>query len=157
MEISFSELKKEFEKIAKNHKMPPFSKLNEDFEIGKIENDSGTLIRAVRKTMMEKIVNSLGFLEMLLNPMNVPRMYVAYVSTMSADDKKRIEEIYGKLSFLSTLSLEREIEYDEKKEAELIDKIFSAWGEVKEDFLKILQNMKNPKLTSARKERSYFG
>ena len=156
MEFSFSELKKEFEKIAEKHKMPPFSKLNEDFEIGKLENDPGTLLRAVRKTMMEKIVNSLGFLEMLLNPMNVPRMYVAYVSTMSVDDKKRIEAIYGKLSFLSALSLEREIEYDEKKEAELIEKIFSAWGEVKEDFLKILQNMKNPS-SSVKRERSYYG
>ena len=157
MEFDINKLKKEYEKYENKYSLPSFEKLNEDFEIGKIDKDVGAFLRSVRKTMMEKIINSLGFVEMFLNPMNVPRIYLPYLKTMDMEDKKIIEKLYNVLSELSLLSLEREIRYSEKGEAELIKKVFNSWNELKNDIDNIIKNIKNPKIDYGKKERSYFG
>ncbi|MBU0761220.1 MAG: hypothetical protein KJ600_02930 [Nanoarchaeota archaeon] len=155
--MEFDELKDEYVKFVEKYNLPSFQELDEDFEVGKIDRESDTLLRAIRKVMMEKIVNSLGFMEMLLNPMNAPRMYLSYIRAMGDGDKKIINKIYVEFSELSVLSLEREIDYDEKAEAELIKKVFEVWGELKPDFRKMFANMKKPNNDLAKKERSYFG
>lgn len=155
--MELKEIKKEYEKLAMKYKLPGFGELNENFEIEKIEIESDTFLRAVRKIMMEKIVNSLGFIEMLLNPMNAPRMYLNYLRVMTLDDKNSIDKIYSSFADLSVLSLEREVDYDEKAEAELIKKIVKTWNEAKPEFRKILTNIKKPNSTDLKKEKSYYG
>jgi len=155
--MELEDLKEEYVKLGKEYKLPSFKELEEGFEIAKIEKDTETILRAVRKVMMEKVVSSLGFVEMLLNPMNAPRMYLNYIKLMGGEDKKSIEKIYSSLADLSVYSLEREVDYDEKGEAELIQKIFDTWGNVRPEFRKILASMKKPNNSSMMKERSYFG
>jgi len=157
MDIDIHHLRKAYAKLAGKYDLPGFDELNEGFEIAKIDRDVGTLLRAVRKTMMEKIVNSLSFVEMLLNPVGLPRMYMAYVKVMSVDDKKKLDGIYSELSTLSLLSLEREIEYSEKGEAELINKVCKVWNSVNGDFVRLLGKIRKPRAESVKKERSYFG
>ncbi|MBI2451525.1 hypothetical protein HYV50_00435 [Candidatus Pacearchaeota archaeon] len=156
--MDLKDLKKDYEKLQSKYKLPRFEELNENFEIEKIERNSDGLLRVIRKIMMEKIVNSLGFIEMLLNPMNAPRMYFSYIKAMNGEDRKSIENIYENLSKVSLFSLEREIDYNEKGEAELIKTISKTWQELKPDFRKILDNLKAPSNVLAKKgERSYFG
>ena len=150
------DLKKQYEPLSKKHKLPSFEKLNEDFEIDKIDRETDFLLRLVRKTMMEKIINSLGFIEMLLNPVNAPRLYLGYIKSISQEDKEKIDKIFEALADLSLNSLSLELSSDESKEAELIQKIFSKWNELKPDFNKIMDDMKNPKAVS-KKEKSYYG
>src|SRR3989344_3720844 len=121
--MELKDLKVNYGKVEAKYKLPSFKELNENFEIDKIDRESDTLLRVIRKVMMEKIVNSLGFLEMLLNPMNIPRMYLPFMKAMNFDDKKIIEKIYSEFSDLSMSSLESEVDYQEKMEAELIKKI----------------------------------
>ena len=106
--------------------------------------------------MMTKIVNSLGFVEVLLNPMNAPRMYFAYIKSMGTEDKKGIEKIYSVLSDLVFASLELEVDYSEKEEAEMIKKIVRDWSSIKPSFKGIIKNMQKP-VSSVSKEKSYFG
>lgn len=151
-------MKREYEKLAKKYDLPSFEKLNCDFEIDKLDKDTDFLLRAIRKLIMEKVVNSMSFLDMLINPVNAPRMYLPYIRVMSADDRKTIDEIYSALADLSVLSLDLEIDSNEKGEAELIKKVYDKWNSLKDGFRKILGNMKAPKnLNNNRKERSYFG
>lgn len=154
--MELKELKKQYLECAKKHKLPSFAELNENFEVEKMDKDTDCLLRAVRKVMMEKLVNSLGFIEMMLNPVNAPRIYISYIRTMSAEDRQIIEGIYGKLGELSLQSLNLEIEYDEKKEAELIKRANEVWNAIKPDFKKILGNVKKPGVI-IKKEKSYFG
>ena len=70
--MGLKELKKKYADLSKKYKLPNFVNLNEDFEVEKIERDTDLLLKAIRKVMMEKIVNSMSFLEMLLNPVNSP-------------------------------------------------------------------------------------
>src|SRR3989344_5645782 len=141
--MELKDLKNNYEKLSGKYKMPSFKEINESFEIDKIDKESDALLRVIRKVIMEKIVNSLGFLEMLLNPMNVPRMYLPFIKSMNSEDKKIMEKIYTDFSELSLSSLQCEVDYSEKEEAELIKNIFKKWRELKPEFRKTFGNIKN--------------
>lgn len=156
--MELEELKKEYSVLSKKYKLPEFKKVNEDFEIDKIERKSDCLLRTIRKAMMDKIINSIGFFDMLLNPGNAPRMYLNFIKNMTQEDKDNIDIIYTKLSELSLISLELEIEYDEKGEIDLINKTFQEWAKIKPEFSKILAKIRKPsEIESIKKEKSYFG
>ncbi len=155
--MNLKELKISYNELAKKYKLPNFKDLNENFEIDKIDKETDYLLRSVRKVIMEKIVNSLSFLETISNPVNAPRMYMQYAKVMSAEDKKDIDFIYSSLGEISLHSLDLEIDYSEKKEAEVIKRIFSAWSSIKPKFRSILTSMKKPNESIIRKEKSYFG
>ncbi len=151
------ELKKMYADLAKKYKFPSFKELNEDFEIYKAGKDKDCLLRSVRKVMMDKIVNAMGFLEMLLNGVNVPRMYLPYLRTATLEDRKTMEKIYSILAELSILSLQLEINYSEREEADLIKRISSTWRAIRPEFKKIMENVHKPSVDTSRKDRSYFG
>ena len=154
--MDLKDLKKLYGELAGKYKLPSFSELNEDFEIEKIKRGEETLLRTVRKTMMEKIVNSMNFLEFLLNPVNAPRLYLPYIKSMTSDDRKDIDELYGKLAEVMLAALGLEIEYSEKGEAEMIKRASNVWNESKPGFNKIIAKLQKP-VTFEKKERSYFG
>jgi hypothetical protein len=154
--MELKEFKSKYGKLEKKYKLPTFMELNENFEIEKIERESDILLRAVRKVLMEKIMNSLGFIEMLLNPMSAPRMYLPYVKTMSIADKEKIDRTYGALADLVVLSLKQELDYDEKGEAELILSIYGVWKKIKPDFGEVMDGISKP-VEVLKKEKSYFG
>ena len=56
--MELKDLKKEYGKLEKKHKLPSFKEVNETFEIDKIENESDCLVREVRKIIMDKIINT---------------------------------------------------------------------------------------------------
>mgnify|MGYP001586242423 CR=1 FL=1 len=150
-------LKKEYGILSKKYKLPEFNDLSHDFEIDKIDKDTDYLLRNIRKLMMEKIVNSMSFLEMFSNPMNSPRMYLPFIKTLTVEDRKLIDSIYFSFADLSMASLELEIGSSEKKEAELINLVLNTWNKLKPNFLGILESMKKPREFENRKERTYFG
>jgi len=154
--MKLEELKKNYSILEKKYKLPRFSELNEDFGVEGLRKGEELLLRNVRKTMLEKIANSIGFVEMLLNPINAPRMYLVYIKSMTVEDKKEIEKIYSVLADILTASLRLEIEYSEKGEAEMIIRVFNDWNSIKKLFMKIAEHMQNP-VSSPTKERSYFG
>jgi len=155
--MELDELKKEYSDLEKNFELPSFDIMNNIFEIEKIDKESEILLKVIRKIMVDKVINSLGFVEMLMNPMNSPRIYHGYIKNMSKEDKEALEKIYEEFSMISIDSLEREIHYDEKEEAELIKKIFKIWSESTGKFKKILKNIKNNSDNNEKKERNYFG
>lgn len=157
-EISLSEVKRQYAIFEKKHKLPSFESLNADFEIDKISEETDCLLRVVRRVIMEKVVNSIQFLEMLVNPMGqpTPRIYLAYIKSMSQEDRQLIEDIYNKLGEISLESLALEINYSEVGEAKMIIKSHQAWNSLKPKFDKIMANLRNPKAQNSR-EKSYFG
>lgn len=155
--MELNDLKTKYAIVEKKYKLASFEKLNEDFEIDKIDKESELIVRVIRKVMMEKIINSLNFLEMLINPSNTSRMYLPYIRSMPLEDRTTIEEIYNLLGDVSLESLELEIDYSEKGEADMIKKVVSAWDSIKPKFRKIVANIKKPAVATAKKEKSYFG
>lgn len=156
--MNLIDLKKQYDSASKKYKLPSFEELNSNFEIDKIDKETDNLLKNIRKVMMDKVVNSLQFLDMLSNPVNAPRVYQQYLRSMSLEDKKEIDKIYDVLGILSLGSLDLEIDPSEIKEAELIKKILISWNSVKPSFRRILDNMKHPSVNgNSKKEKSYFG
>lgn len=154
--MKLEELKKNYSILEKKYKLPSFKELNEDFGIEILRKGEELLLRSIRKVMLEKIVNSLGFVEMLLNPINAPRMYFVYLKSVSSEDKKDIEKIYSVLSDVVLASSKLEIEYSEKGEAEMIIRIVKDWNSVKPLFIRVIEHMQKP-VSQATREKSYFG
>ena len=155
-DLSLKELKEIYSALEKKYSLPSFEELNENFEIDKIDREREHILRAVRKSMMDKIVNFTGFFEMLLNPVNAPRLYAPFISSMSAEDKKLIDSVYDKLGDLSLESFELEVDYSEEKEGEMIKKVSKTWNSLKSDLKKIFGHVKKPE-SLGKKERGYFG
>jgi hypothetical protein len=154
--MNLKELKKKYAELTGKFKLPSFSELNENFEIEKIRRGEETLLRTVRKTMMEKIVNTMSFLEFLLNPINAPRVYLGYVKSMTQEDRREIDGVYGKLADIMLGALKLEIDYSEKGEAEMINTTLKIWNETKPGMRKIMVDIEKP-ASFEKKERSYFG
>ncbi|HLC31150.1 MAG TPA: hypothetical protein VJK51_00630 [Candidatus Nanoarchaeia archaeon] len=152
-----SDFSKTYDVLRKKYGLPELQRLNEEFEIEKIDRDSEILLRVIRKVMMEKIMNSMGFLELLLTPVNAPRLYFNYIRSMTTEDKKHIEDLYEKLSQLSLSSLSLEIQYSEKEEAVMIQSIVSLWQSLKKSFSLLIAKVQKPHVSNGSKERSYFG
>lgn len=151
-------IKKNYGLIEKKFGLPKFEEINPVFEIDKIDYESDCFIRVVRKIMMDKIVNSLTFFEMLLNPVNAPRIYMGFIKVMTAEDKKRIEKLYEKFGQISLDSMPLELNYSEKNESEMIKRIFNLWNSTKGDFTYLLNKIAHPTSSNVvKKEKSYFG
>ena len=155
--MDLKDLGKKYLVLESKYALPSFRELNENFEIDKIDKEGECLLRTIRKVIMEKIVNSINFIELLINPVNAPRVYLMCIKNLGNDEKKEIEKIYSVLGDMVIESLSLEIDYSEKKEAELIKKLNSKWNELKPSFNLIIDNMKKPYVSNGAKEKSYFG
>lgn len=157
MSEGLDKLKKEYGVLAKKYKLPSFSDLNSDFDIEKISPESDVLLRGVRKQMLEKVVATLQFLELLLNPVNAPRIYLPFVKQMTAEDRKLIDVVYESLGSMSLRSIVLEVGFEEKKEAKMIIEMSKDWKKIRPSLIKLLERVAKPANVINKKERSYFG
>jgi len=157
MVFELHKFKEAYDALAKQQELPSFVALNTDFELDKINQESLTVLRAVRKTMMEKVFNLLNFLEMLLNPVNAPRTYLPFIKAMTGDEKKTIDSLFSTFGTLTLRALPLEIAYSEKREASMIKDIAKTWSDAKPELAKLIERVAAPADNGAKKERSYYG
>ena len=155
--MELKDLIREYDLLQKKYKLPAFKELNEAFEIEKIDRESATLLRFVRKIMMEKIVNLMGLIDLFLIPNNIPRMYLSYLKSMTTEDRAKLSELSDKFSKLALDCMPLEVEYNEKKEADIIVEIMRIWQGSKNELNSLFAQMRKPEVKEARKEKSYFG
>ena len=152
------ELKENYSKIQKKYNLPSFDKLNEDFKIEKIaETETDFLVREIRGATGETLENFLRFVEAILNPVNVPMFLFPIIKSLSVEEKKKLSEIYKKLSKLEIDAMKL-IDYSEEKEAEFIKNSYNIWQEIKKDFVKIIEAVeKKLDIKIEKTEKGYFG
>ena len=155
--MEYEQVKAHYQSYQEKYKLPLFDQLCEQFELEKIEAQPLCLLRTVRKHMMEKLINTLNFCDMLLNPGQAPRMYHAFLKVQTKEDSERIEQMYKAFASISLDCLALEKEYNETQEATMILRIAAVWNEQKENFSQLMYAIANPKKAEARKEKSYFG
>lgn len=155
--MDVQKLKEQYAALVGKHKLPSFEAMNADFEIDKIDHDSVLVLRSIRKTILEKIFNTLSFFEMLLNPANAPRIYLSYIKSMGVEDKKLLESLYDAFAQLVLSALPLEVAYDEKAEAAMVTRSYTVWNNSKKDLAMLLQHVAVPVSTQGKKEKSYFG
>jgi len=158
-ESNLAKIKNQYISLQKKYKLPSFSELNEDFEIEKLqERETDFLLRNVRRMITEKISNVLRFLELILNPSETPTpLFVfAMLKNISPETRKEIEVLYRKLSSIELSSLSLDINYNEKKEAELIKGIVKSWPKIKEGLGNITEKLEMA-WSKEKPERKYLG
>lgn len=159
MKGDLSEVKKQYEPLKKKYKLPEFLKLNEEFEIEKIqEKETDFLLREIRRAMSDKIAAFLKFLELFLNPQFAPLFILASLKNFTPKEKDSIEKIYKELANIEFFSIDLDINYNEDKEARFIRETFKKWQELKPQLQEISEViLQLQKKSSEKKDKSYFG
>src|SRR3989344_3118371 len=158
-ESCLEELKKKYEKLQKQYSLPSFEKLNEEFDIEKIaENETDFLLREVRKAVMDKVINYLRFVEMLLNPSNAPMFFLSLIKGLTSQDKRILERMYEKLGTIEIDVICLDCRYSERDEAAFIKKITKEWKDISDEMIKLTEILKrNWSQKSGKGERGYLG
>lgn len=152
-------LKKDYSILEQKYKLPSFRELNEEFDIEKVQElETDTLLREIRKVIMDKVIAYLRFIEMLLNPSQAPMFFFALLKGLDGVDRKLLEEMYANLGRLEIEVVGVDNDYSEKTEAEFILHVFKEWKEIKEAMKKISKSLKlSWDKKSEKKEKSYLG
>lgn len=141
--FDLEEMKKSYLKIQKKYSLPDFDELNREFNIEKTaETETDYLIREIRKSIADKLMNYMRFIESLLNPVNAPMFVFSAVKTLSSNDKQKLTDVYKKLAKNEIMLIETDVEFSEMKEAEFIKKSFRLWKKVQKEILKVLNVIK---------------
>ncbi|MGV8142777.1 MAG: hypothetical protein ACP5NS_04045 [Candidatus Pacearchaeota archaeon] len=123
------ELKTEYEKMRKLHDLPTFEEMNSIFDIGKIERDSGHILRDIRKVCSEKISHYLRLLELMLNPSQASPMFLVLLKEITQADKKVMDSVFTHFIELEINSYKLDIIYSSENEAAFIKKVYAVWKE----------------------------
>lgn len=142
MEGDQSDLKKlkmAYFKLSEEHLLPIFSELNEEFQIERVaEIETDYIIREIRRAVSEKISNYLRVIETFLNPSGAPMFLLSAIKCFGVDEKENLSKIYNKLAKNEMALLRLDVQYNIEKEVKYLNDSHRLWGEVKVDFLKIL-------------------
>lgn len=159
MESKLENLKKEYGKLEKKYNLPSYKELNEEFDIEKVQElETDTLLREVRKVIMDKVVSYLRFTELLLNPSNAPLFFFAILKGIDSSDKKILDEIYTRLGRLEIQVIDVDNDYSEAREAEFILHVFKEWKEVKDGMRTVSRALQRGwEKKTEKKEKSYLG
>ena len=157
--MGLEQLKIEYLVLHKKYGLPSFKEMNEDFYIEKIaENETEMLMREVRRMVGDRLANYIRFIENLLNPVNVPMFVFSIIKIIGADEKKKLQEIYKKLIKNEIKFVERDLEFDEEKEAEFIKESYRLWQEMKKEISGVFEMVdKNWETKTEENSKGYFG
>jgi len=137
---AYMAIKDSYAKLQKKHNLPDFDRINNEFEISLIEKED-FLLRAVRRKMADKMGQYAKFLEDLLQP-DTSFASMNEARDISDEDKQLIFELFQKLMFFSTSSVQLDLECEDAKDAEFISRLYDEWLVLKKQLHSLLEKIK---------------
>ena len=157
-EKGLKELKENYALFQKKYTLPSFEKLNEDFQIEKIDFETDFIIREIRKIISDKLVNYLKIVETLLHPTNVPFFVYSMVKVIGKNEKDNLNEFYKRLSMIQIELIKLDLIYNEKSEADFVKRAFNEWDSMKKQLHDLISFIeKNIDKKTDNERRGYFG
>lgn len=157
-EHSIEELKEKYKKLKIKYSLPEFTDINKLFDIEEIDSETEFLLKKIRRAISEKIIEYLRFIDIILNPSNAPIFFFRLVKKLNGNDRDSLTKIYGKLEKFEIQAITLDLEYSEKNESEFIKDILKIFdGELKKDFLTIIEKLNSKEEISKKINGSYFG
>jgi hypothetical protein len=152
------ELEEHYNELKKQHSLPDFVALSQDFDIEKIaEKETLFLAREVRRTINEKITAYLHLFETLINPNSPPMFIFKVLKNISSADKQKIQDLYKIMSKTQIKTMQLDTIYSEKEEIKFINETFKLWQEIKPEIHTLFESFEtNFENGNTSKERSYF-
>jgi len=152
-------IEKEYNRLARKHKLPDFNELNDQFELSGMQNiNEEFLIRYVRRRMNEKVVFFTKILEVILHPNSNSLIYMHENKFFDEQDKEKCNEILRDLMKIDRESLRLDVEVNEKGDVDYIKEVNLMFPKIRDEVLKITKKMKE---AWAKKEdfsqEDYFG
>ncbi|MBI2628981.1 hypothetical protein HYW74_02770 [Candidatus Pacearchaeota archaeon] len=152
------QIKEKYLELQKKYSLPNFEQLNEEFDIGKSEFNHDTILRDVRKSMVNKFFAILSFTELLLNPSTGSMFYMFLVKGINSKEKEILNGLFDRLGDIEIDSFELDVTYNEKAEAKFISEKYKVWQEIKKELTQVLDSLKkNWGSRGIKKEKTYFG
>src|SRR3989344_7722171 len=136
--MEVDELKIAYANLQRKYEIPSFDELNAIFDIGKIERDSGNLLRDVRRVMVEKVAHYLRLMEIIINPSQASPTFLLLLKEITSADKKVLDSVFSSFMEIELSSYKLDVVSNDKDETEFILKIFGVWNEKLQDLLKLL-------------------
>jgi hypothetical protein len=153
-------LKNRYKELETKYDIPTFHALNQEFSIEKIADiETELLTKEIRRFIADKIFNYLRFVETLLNPANAPLFIFSIIKSVTAEDKKKLNGAYEKLSGIDLELIKLDLDSNEKRDAEFIRHSFESWNEIKRELIPIVSKLKFVKedLSAEKPGNKYFG
>ncbi len=157
--LGLDELKKRYKELQNKYHLPDFDSLNHDFYAEKIsEIETDVLTREIRRFMADRIYNYLRFIETILNPVNVPMFIFSIIKSLDSSDKKKLSDLYARLSEINIELIKLDIDSNEKKDAEFINQVYESWQSIKKDLSSVVNRFKdNKEVKEDKNSTRYFG
>lgn len=157
--FDLTKLKESYKILQEKYDLPPFDKLNEDFQIEKAaETETDFILREVRRYLTDKFFNYLRFVESLLTPNNSPMFVFAITKTLGAGEKEKLAGLYKKIAKVDVELIELDLQYSEEKEARAIKEYYDIWQGIKKELLEIVKVIqKNWDVKTEDNGKGYFG
>ena len=148
-----------YNELKRQHDLPEFKKLAEDFDIEKIsEKEPLFLMREIRRTINEKLSAYVHLFETLINPSAPPMFIFSALRGIKENEKGKLKEIYKKLSKLQIWVMKLDTIYSEQEEIKFVRDSFSEWQDLKKGIYEIIEKFdSNLEKDEVSKSRGYFG
>jgi hypothetical protein len=151
------DIKKDFEIIKKQYKLPEWNILDFEFEISSIE-EPNFLIRKIRSKIAERVEMFCKILEDILQP-DTCLSGLHECKFFNENQKKEIYSLYKKLMVIQRQTLHLSILNQDKDDAEFIIDIVNQWNEIKTSMSHWISQLKCnwEKETDVKEDVGYFG
>lgn len=147
-----------YKQLSKKHKLPDFSKLDNEFEISLIEADR-FLLRAIIQKMVEKAEFHSMLIENILSPDSANFCSMHECKFFSEDEKERLFGLYKILMQYNRRAIEISFTRKEEEEVTFVKEFFQEWQQLKKELLPVIGVMKRSwkKDTTMKEELEYLG
>ena len=155
-EEELNEMKEAYQKLS--YELPSFEELEENFDIDKIsDRNHKFLLLNIRRVMVEKFSSYSQLFEALLNQVSQSRLLLRILKKLDNEIKDKLREYCDKLLNYQYEAIKMELVWDEKKEANFVNKKFKEWNKMKDEILELMNSIefevKDEKNSS---ENNYF-
>jgi hypothetical protein len=125
---NLQKLKENYEKLRKKYNLPEFDKLDDEFEIRKIDHDSN-LVREIARHIISKLISICEYLDPILNPHESLRSSVeanAFTEEEIEDMVKFYKEIWHNIHLCANASF-----VSDDEESKCISNMLVKWPKLK--------------------------
>jgi len=141
-------IEKEYNKLIIKYKnLPNFQVLDKTFDItlsiAEKEIPARFVLRVMANSITNYIYHFIEYLHNMLYPNSASLILMEESKIYSDEEKKKIEEILKKMTFLTRRNLELAIIRDEKEDSEYIIKAYEEWKSMRKQLLFIIEKAKN--------------
>ena len=126
------------------YKLPDYDALDDEFEISFIDyklKDEKLLMRTIRRKVNDKVIFFCRVIEGLLYPHQGNIMSMMELNRLTDADKKKVYEFYKQLMQHERESLKLDVQPDDKKSAEFINRVFAHWKAYKQEMGWVVEKM----------------